>query len=179
MGKKPHVTELLELLNKPALMNWSNKIGLQGITLADFRKEALRKGSSIHRQIECYVLDKIPFEKEENQLRFIEFMQDKKILEIEKVIETEWFTGRCDCIIEFNGKTYLCDFKSQDGVYFENILQLVAYRMAIKTDHIAVIGVPKFKFRPIYSIQDYTPYEEILKALSHIYNLKKYTNEYF
>lgn len=177
--KKPHVTELLELLNKPALMNWANKIGLQGVALADFRKEALRKGSSIHRQIENYILDKIPFESMDVQLRFDEFMKDKEVIKVEQVIETEWFTGRLDCILKFNNKTYLCDFKSQDGIYFENVLQLIAYRMAIKTDYIAVIGVPKFKFRPIYSINDYTPYEEIMKALSQIYNLKKYTNEYF
>lgn len=177
--KKPHVTELLELLNKPALINWANKIGLQGIALSDFRKEALRKGSVIHREIENYVLDGIPFEKPEYQDRFNKFMEDKKILTIEKVIETDLFTGRLDCVLEFNGKTYLCDFKSQDGIYLETVLQLTAYHMAEPTDYIAVIHVPKFTFRPIYKVVDFQPYEGIIKALVHIYNQKQLTYEYF
>ena len=64
--KKPHVTQLLDLLNKPALLNWANKIGLQGINIDEFRKNALRKGSARHREIENFLIDNIPFENSED-----------------------------------------------------------------------------------------------------------------
>ena len=89
-----------------------------------------------------------------------------------KGLFNEYFIGRYDLKMECNGKSYICDFKTSKGVWFENILQLVAYRMVEKTDGIAVIHIPQFKIRYI-DIIDYIPYEEVLKNLSSIYNLKK------
>lgn len=178
--KKPSVTELIKLLDKPALLKWANKIGLQGIALDEYRKNILKAGTSIHSQIEHFIISNIPFENTQDQLNFLEFISGKEIIDVEKNIETEWFTGRIDIIFKYNGKTYICDFKNnQENIYFENVLQLTAYRMAIPCDFIAVIGVPKFKFMPIYSIIDYTPYEEIIKSLSNIYTLKQQCHEYF
>lgn len=178
--KKPSVTELIKLLDKPALMKWANRIGLQGIELDEYRKNILKAGTSIHSQIELFIKENKPFEREQDQSNYLEFIKDKSVIKVEEKIETDWFTGRVDLIVEWNGKTYICDFKNnQENIYFENVLQLTAYKMAIPCDFIAVIGVPKFKFMPVYSIKDFTPYEEIIKSLSNIYTLKQRCHEHF
>jgi len=41
--KKPSVTELLRILDKPALLNWANKQGLLGIDISVKRKEWLSR----------------------------------------------------------------------------------------------------------------------------------------
>ena len=57
------VSKLIEVLNKPALLHWSNKIGLQGISLKDYRKKSTSKGTSKHNQIENYLLNGVIFEE--------------------------------------------------------------------------------------------------------------------
>lgn len=171
--KKPSVSELIKLLDKPALLKWANKIGLEGIKLDEYSNKVKNSGISIHKQIEEYIQFNKPFENIKHQNEFNRYFKDKKIISFESNIETDWFIGRQDLRIEYNGKQFICDFKSnQKYVYFENILQLVAYRMSEKSDGIGIISVPDFTFLPI-KIQDFTPYEEILKSLSNIYNLKK------
>lgn len=170
---KPTVTELIKLLDKPALLKWANKIGLDGIKLEDYRKDKMQSGTSLHNQIECYLQYKKPFEDNLNQLRFDNFIKDKEVLFIEKNIETDWFIGRLDLMFNCKNESYICDFKSnQRAIYFENKLQLIAYRMALKCDKIAIISIPDFTLMNVY-IKEYGPYEEILKALSIIYNNKK------
>lgn len=169
---KPSVTKIIGQLDKPALLNWANKIGLEGIKLDEYRKKVMSDGTSIHKQIEEYHLFQKPFTDPETQKRFEKLFKDKKILEIEKNIETDHWQGRMDLKIEWLGKTYVCDFKSnQKNVYLENKLQLIAYRMAEPSDGIAIISVPDFKIIPV-SIYDYKPYEDILIRLAEIYNLK-------
>lgn len=171
--RKPTVSNLISLLDKPALLKWANKIGLEGIHIDDYRKKSLAGGSFNHTQIERYVKDKTPFDNPEHQKCFDKYFCDKTILCCEQEIETEYFIGRYDIKIEYNGKKYICDFKSnQSGIYLENKLQLVAYRMGEPCDGVGVISVPSFTYIPVH-IPNFEPYEEILKALSKIYTLKK------
>ena len=102
---------------------------------------------------------------------FKEFMVGKEIVDTEKEIETEWFIGRYDIRLKVMQKQYLCDFKSKSRIYLEDILQLTAYRMATKDTDVALIEIPQFKFKPL-GLRDFTPYEEILKALSTIFKNK-------
>lgn len=170
---KPSVTQLISLLDKPALMKWANRIGLEGIALDEYRKKSLSAGSSMHNQIEAHIKTKTPFQDKNLGLGFLSFFADKGIIECEKKIECEWFQGRLDLIMEYGGKKYLCDFKSkQSHVYFENKLQLTAYRMCEPADYVAIISIPEFRVLTV-DIPDYTPYEEILKSLSNIYKLKQ------
>lgn len=171
--KKPSVSQLLSLLDKPALLYWANKQGLQGIDITKERKNWLRAGTSIHSQIEKFIKDKIPFLNELDQESFLKFIEDKEIIDFEKNIETEWFQGRYDLKVKWNDKIYLMDFKNNaKDVYFENKLQLIAYSMAEECDCFAIVNVPSFEIMEV-NINDRTPYFEILKSLSNIYNCKK------
>ena len=171
--KKPSVTQLLDLLAKPALIGWANKQGLAGIDIEVTRKKALYEGSSIHSQIESYCKGEGDFIDENDRIKFCRFIQDKKIISIEKEIETEWFIGRYDAMIEKDGKPFIIDYKSgfSGKIYLENKLQLIAYTMAEPAD-MAIIGLPQYYFSQVI-INDRTPYENLLKSLSNIYYAKK------
>jgi len=169
---KPSVTTLLDLLNKPALLNWSNKIGLKGISLEEYRKKSFSNGTSLHNQIENFIKTGKKMEKKEYQDNFNKLFKNKKIIDCEKSIETDYFIGRYD--IKFkdeDGRTYIGDFKTSKGVWFDNILQLVAYNMSERVDGITVIKIPEFKIRYLNIKDDYL-YEELLIYLSHIYKIK-------
>ena len=169
---KPSVTDLIKLLDKPALLNWANKQGLLGIDISKERTKWLNKGTSIHSQIENFIRKGEPFISEVDQSYFKCFIFDKEILGLENNIETEWFTGRYDIKVKWRDKIYLMDFKNNaKRIYFENKLQLVAYSMAEKCDSMAIVSVPSFSVMN-FSVQDRKPYEEILKCLSKIHTLK-------
>jgi predicted RecB family nuclease len=168
MSKKPSVTELLDLLSKPALISWANKLGLQGIDVKAKRKASLAAGTSIHAQIEAGC-----FEREIDSMSFAAFLQGKEILSTEQDIETDWFVGRYDVHLSDGGVEYIADYKRgfKGKIYLEHKLQLVAYTMA-KPAKMAIVPVPQFHLVPI-EIEDRRPYEQMLIHLSHIWNLKK------
>lgn len=171
--KKPSVTQLLKLLDKPALLNWANKQGLAGIDINIDKDRFLKAGTSIHNQILNYHEHGTPFQNIDTENNYKRFMSGKIILDIEKDIETEWFTGRLDARLKHGETIYLIDYKNNSkGAYFENKLQLVSYGMAVECDRFAVVSVPTFTTYHII-VEDRKPYEEIIKALSIIYQNKK------
>lgn len=177
MIKKPSISELIKLLDKPALLKWANKQGLAGIDISVKRKEWLNDGTGIHNQIEDYLRDGKPFANPDTQENFVKFMADKKVLSFEKKLETDYFTGRMDMKMEWNGRSYVIDFKkSAKGIYFENKLQLVAYSMAEPCDSFAIVCYPEFRMMN-FSPLDRQPYIDIIKALSQVYKAKKIIEE--
>jgi len=169
--KTPSVSELLDLLNKPALVYWANNLGLKGVKLNDYYRESKKKGISLHSQIKRFVEEKVPFENIEDQRRFMAFCNGKEILDLEKDISTKFFVGRYDAKIKIGEDVYLCDFKSNEQLYYENIIQLTAYRMANPGCKVAIVEIPSFKFKP-FEIEDFKEYEDVLKCLSFIYKSK-------
>jgi len=63
--KKPSVSQLLSLLDKPALLGWANKIGLEGKTLLDVRRQNMSAGTNLHKQVERWLLNKTPIENQQ------------------------------------------------------------------------------------------------------------------
>ena len=172
MDNIPTVTKLLGLLDKPALLKWANRIGLEGIKLEDYYVKSKAKGNSYHDQVEQMI--KLNKEIEDPVLRenYHSFFDGTEIVESEKNITGQYWRGRYDVKFIRDGKTYLCDFKSNaKRVYLENKLQLVAYSEIENVDAIGIVSLPDFKYHPV-EINDRTPYTGILRALSHIYKCK-------
>lgn len=166
---KPSVTNLLSLLDKPALLKWANKIGLEGIHIDDYRSKAKDSGTSIHEAVENYLKFKILPDDEALAGRIKNFFADKEILEVEKSIETEWFIGRYDVKLKWKDFVFICDLKSNSKVYLETKLQLSAYKMADECDHVAVIHLPDFLIQPV-STTDY--HEGMIIKLSELFQIK-------
>lgn len=176
-NKIPSVTELLKLLDKPALLKWANIQGLKGYDITKEQKKWLFDGTSLHNQIERFHECGEAFESQVTQDNYLKYIEDKTIISLEQNIITEWFKGRADCYMEWKGKKYVVDYKKKSidkkpKVYLENKLQLVAYGMALQCDNFAIVAVPKFEIIEVI-IEDRTPYENILKALSIIYQNKQ------
>jgi len=168
--KKPSVTDLVDLLAKPALITWANKQGLLGINVGSLRKQTKAAGTSMHAQIEDGAFDD-PL----HAANFTRFAQDKEFLATEKAIETEWFTGRYDVLLGYRGARWLCDYKKsrRHRLYFEHKLQLVAYGMAEPADRFAVIATPDFAFLELdIDVDQRAKIEKVIICLSQIYSLR-------
>jgi hypothetical protein len=172
--KKPSVSDLISILDKPALLKWANKIGLEGIHIDDYQKQSKSDGISHHNQIENFVKYNIDFEDEKLAYRWKHFVKDKEIISIEHNIESDYFIGRLDCILKYKDSIYICDFKSTkyDKIFFEQKLQLVAYKMCYPDYKIAIVKLPYLDFIEIELDSEFEYYKNILIALSVIYSNK-------
>lgn len=166
--KKPSVTQLIGMLDKPALLRWANRQGLQGIDIEKERARTKAAGGSLHEQIE-----RREFADPLHAFNFDRFLRDKEILGREGRIETEWFVGRWDTKFSFRQATYVADYKSSRGVYFETKLQLVAYGMVEPCDRFAVVCIPDFEVIEVSLGADRQKFEDILIGLSKIWTLRQ------
>jgi hypothetical protein len=167
---KPSVSKLIDMLNKPALIKWANKMGLEGINVGTFKESARERGSKRHKIIEDFTQGVLCEDEEMNQ-RMIAFFSDKKIIDTEVAFETDYFTGRYDVRLIWKEFTFICDYKSSRRVYFENKLQLAAYKMAVPCEKLAVIHFPDLVFDPVDI--DMEKYSQFLIKLSELYQLKQ------
>lgn len=168
---KPSVTDLIGLLDKPGLMAWANKIGLKGESLAAYKTKIRSKGTSLHDKVQAFTENGVLTDDEGFNEQMIKFFADKEIIDTEQSFETEFYTGRYDVRLIWKGVTYKCDYKSSSRVYFENKIQLAAYRLAFPDDDsLAVIHLKDFVISQIEV--DLGPYNELLMALVKVYELK-------
>jgi hypothetical protein len=176
LTKKPSVTELLEILNKPALLKWANKLGLEGTSLDAYRTKRLTYGSDIHSQIEFYLREQKPFTDIDINKKAGQFFCTMEFIDCEKFIDHDLFTGRYDAKFKINGEVWIFDFKSKFKKYYiENCLQLAAYKIAEKCDHVAIVSVPDFKLIQFPRIE-FNLLEQMIENLSKIYSLKQAIN---
>jgi hypothetical protein len=173
-SRKPSVTELVGQLDKPALLGWANRIGLEGKSLVDARRQNMKDGASLHKQLERWLLNGTPIADEAFQASANEFFSDKNVVACEKSVDHEKFTGRLDVKYKTeDGTSWICDFKTnQSRLYRENKLQLAAYRMVEGCDRVAVISIPDMKLIEA-QIQDFSPYEKMILHLAEIYRLDR------
>jgi hypothetical protein len=156
----PSVTTVLGVLNKPALVYWSNNLGLEGIKVTEYVDDKAKIGSLSHFILECYLKNVQPdfaefnatdeqidkseecankfFEWENCQAEFVPIAS-----ELQLVSEKHQFGGTCDCIAVLNGKLTLIDFKTCNAIYDEARQQVAAYKEQIN-ENFGVIE-PKLK----------------------------------
>ena len=162
----------MRLLDKPALVYWANKIGLEGVSISEHRKQSAAKGTSIHDQIKRRFATGQQLDDADSDTRMTEFLSGFKVEASEEVVETDLFIGRLDCRLSDRRGMFIVDFKSSESIYIEQVLQLAAYRMAFPLAQLAVVEIPSFKLKHL-KIDDFAPFEEIITALAVIHsNLK-------
>jgi hypothetical protein len=138
----PGVTTVTGLLNKPQLIVWANRLGLQGIDSTKYRDKAADIGTCAHLMVQCYIANENPdlsqfsqdtIDQAENALlSFFEWEKSHIIkpvlLEKAMVSDAHRFGGTVDCVAYLDGKLWLIDFKTGSGIYDEMGMQLAAYR---------------------------------------------------
>ncbi len=137
----PGVTTVLGVLNKPALIAWANRMGLQGIDTNKYVDEAAAVGTLAHAMI----IDALGGEP----VRLGDFTADQltrarygvsvfeawrkghdlkpQLLEQALVSEEHHYGGTIDIVAQLDGEPVLIDFKTSSGIYEEHIFQVGAY----------------------------------------------------
>lgn len=168
------VTKLIDLLDKPALVGWANKLGLKGIDLKDYYKNTQKEGNNNHNEIELFL-------KESKRFKGCELLEhtlkDFEVIGVEENCNNNFIVGRIDLILKHkkNNLIYVCDFKRNKSIYLKTKLQLSCYKHIIEADKIAYINTDNFQLIEINI--DTLKYYEIVKRLYQVHIILKQLNE--
>lgn len=136
------VTTVLQVLNKPSLVVWANRLGLQGIDSTKVRDQAGDRGTITHLLITSELKNEVPDLSEYSQadidvatLCLNSFREWRKghtleIIHVETPLLSEMYRygGTPDFLGYVNGELTLIDFKSSNAIYGDYYYQLSAYR---------------------------------------------------
>ena len=135
------VTTYLNELNKPALVKWANKLGLQGIDSTDYVDNLADVGTLAHAMIMAYLQGKsVPKEDyTEDQAAlaancFGSYLNWESAHKVEPILvetplvsEEYQFGGTPDLLAYVDGVITLLDFKTGKAIYPEYFIQVAAY----------------------------------------------------
>lgn len=144
----PGVTTVLQVLNKPALIQWAWEMGKQGIDWRKVRDTRAGIGTLVHDMIECELtnqpspnLDKYSVEDIEIALKCKNHFdlwkarqKDFEVIDVELVMASDAhkFGGTCDLYYKSQGKYILMDFKTSKACYDEHKIQQCAYKLLLE-----------------------------------------------
>lgn len=191
----PGVTTISGQLDKPALLSWANRIGLEGYELNKYVDDLANVGELAHKMVSCYFsgekVDTDDYTKKEisrakNAFKsFKNWVSDdiEVILHEKKIISDKLlYGGTPDLLVKIKGKTKLIDFKTGSGIYDEYFIQLAGYALILeekkhKIDEAVIVRIGRtpsegFETKSI-TREGLQPYCEIFKNLLRIYYLKK------
>lgn len=160
----PGVTTITGQLgwNKQVLINWANKIGLQGISANKYRDSKADIGTLAHAMITDRVSGKRTdtseysekqIDQAENSVRsFDEWEKGRKvdIIFVERALISEklGFGGTLDIYGKINGICELIDLKTGSGIYEEMKIQVAGYNHLLiengyQVDRVRILNIPR------------------------------------
>lgn len=193
----PGVTTVLGLLNKPALVPWANKLGLQGIDVKKYVDDKADIGTLGHAMVTDTLMGTVTdlSDYSQNQidlaencaLSFWEWEKENPIEEVffcEKplVSEAHRFGGTLDIYAKVNGRREIIDLKTGSGIYDEHLWQVAALKRLLEehgnpVDGVRIINIPRTEteafMQRIASEKESEVGWEIFLSLLRVYNLKK------
>lgn len=148
----PGVTTIIGILNKPALVSWANKMGLDGIDTSKHVDELADAGTLAHDIVlhhhggplpDYHIYSEYQMELADNS--FKSYMNWEKyhdvvplVLEQPLVSEEYGYGGTPDMLCELDGVATLVDFKTGKAIYPEHYIQVAAYRQLLREAGFAV-----------------------------------------
>lgn len=190
----PGATTITGLLNKPFLVTWANRLGLEGIDSSTYTDEAAKVGTLAHALIQADLQDDTidrnlyspqQMDLAENAvLSFFEWKSHHQIevifCEKQMVSDTMLYGGTVDCYCKLDGKPMLLDFKTGKAIYEEYFVQLAAYAELLRENGYPVeqvrilrVGRDETEGFEERSVADTRKWFEIFKKLLDIYYIKK------
>ena len=190
----PGATTITGLLNKPHLVRWANKLGLEGIDSSKYTDEAAAVGTLAHALVQAHLqgetLDTSMFSPaqvdlaENAVLSYLEWESRHKIepimLEKPMVSEKLRYGGTLDCYCMLDGIPTLIDFKTGKAIYDEYFVQTAAYKellleLKLPVERVQILRIGRdetegFEERAITSTDRYF---QIFTNLLDVYYLKK------
>jgi len=158
----PGVTTIVGILDKPALIKWANRIGLEGIEVGKYVDDKADIGTLAHAMItnrlkgedtdtSDYSANQIS-QSENAVLSYFEWEKSHKIEPIlieEPLVSEEFgFGGTADIYAEIDGKLELIDLKTGNGIWPEHFIQTAAYAHLLEenghpVDRIRILNIPR------------------------------------
>lgn len=150
----PRVTEILSaMLHEEYLMNWAEKMGRFHRDRAEILESAADIGTLVHAACETFLktrwistFDMKYIDRDRNTVKkcrnafnsFLNWIDNLnknyfwKPVYVEHHLVTPCYGGTLDALLEIGGKLYLIDFKTSNQLSYKYILQLAAYRYALR-----------------------------------------------
>ena len=191
----PSVTTILGILNKPQLMDWAWRMGVEGKDYKAVRDQAGGIGSLVHYLILCDLKKEKPDTSESSpadldkaETCLIKYWDWQKAHKLETILcetplvsELLGYGGTPDWFGKVDGELTIVDFKSGKGIYDEFIYQVAAYAHLVaennhgKTDVARIVRIGRNEDEGFDEkvITDLKRGFEIFSACLHIYNLRK------
>lgn len=193
-GQVPGTTTALNILNKPFLVPWANKLGLQGIDSTKYKDKMADIGTLAHLFIMNHLrgeeTDTSDFSQNDVKLAkncFASYLAWEKPHELKPVMiekplvsDKYHYGGTPDCLGFLDDELVLIDFKTGKAIYPEMMYQLAAYSQLVREqDHVIkkarILRIGRddnegFEERTISNLD--REFEVFLHCLS-IYNLQK------
>ena len=171
MTHVPSVTSLLNILNKPALLYWANKQGLNGINIKYAQQDNKSEGQKKHTEIEDFLINGLCVSDELKQQKIESLFKDVNVISVEESFVNEFFKGRVDIRFKKDGLSYIGDFKKKfKKPYLEHYLQLVAYKYHFGCDKICIIDLENYNLHEL-SLENELKYQDLIFNLINIYNI--------
>ncbi len=141
----PGTTTPLAILAKPALVNWANRLGLQGIDSTKYKDALADIGTLAHYLVMCRLTDELPEVDEftPEQVKSAQVCYQKYtdwesrnpitpiLTETPLVSEVYQYGGQVDLYGVSNDMYLLVDFKTGKGLFPESTYQVAAYRQLL------------------------------------------------
>ncbi len=141
----PGVTTVLSVINKPALVPWANRLGLEGIKSSEYVDELAAIGTLAHHLIECHLTAGSPdisgytpdqVSLAENAVASFHAWARGKAVETR---QTEWplvseahrYGGTLDWYGLVDGVLSVIDFKTSSAIYDDHCYQLAGYHQLL------------------------------------------------
>ncbi len=192
----PGVTTITGQLgwNKHVLVNWANRMGLQGIDTGKYKDDKADIGTLAHaiitdslvgKKTDTSDYSKNQIDQAENSvLSFWEWEKERKmeVIFVEKplVSNSLGFGGTCDIFAKVNDLYELIDLKTGSGIYPEMFIQVVAYRHLLienncLVDKVRILNIPRaesetFQEQVVGNLHEYW---KIFLNLLEIYKINK------
>ncbi len=159
----PGATTIVGVLDKPALVAWANRLGLDGIEVDKYRDALADVGTCVHHMILCDIKGEQPdlsmfapqvVDLAENS--YISYLNWRKAHKVEPILceqplvsAVHRFGGTPDFIGTVDGMLEIGDFKSGSGIYAEHFHQvaggylLLAEEHGYKVEQVRLIRIPR------------------------------------
>lgn len=192
----PGATTVLGILNKPALVPWSNRLGLQGIDVGKFVDDKAAIGTLAHAIVTDWLMgietDTSHYDPHQVDaamnaaLSFFEWFKKNPIepilVEGQLVCDLRGYGGTIDIYGILHEQYTLLDLKTGSGIYPEHGYQIAAYSGLLewhgfKVDRCICLNIPRDETEA-FKTHEYTNKEleyswEIFLHCLGIYNAKK------
>ena len=149
----PSVTTVIgAVLAKPQLIQWANRMGLQGVNTTTYRDELANVGTQVHEWIRQHLTgvesEDMNLDSEHLEMAFGSFSRwlgwlqqnplTPRFAERSMVSEEHAYGGTVDCVAVHPRGLVLCDWKTSKAVYDDHLYQVSAYAELLEENGITV-----------------------------------------